>query len=198
MLWRLPTVEEISSVRRQLSLSQSKLARLSGISQSALNKFERRQTDLGYSKIYRVSEVLMRKLQDQVGSPDLLSSYEAKDIMQDNIVWIDALDKVGDAINLMAKEGFSQIPVKKQGQSVGSVSERMIISHLDKGTSLAELSDVTVESIMGPPFPTVSCNTVLEAVSIILEHSNAVLVALDSDIVGIVTLADFLKLAKKH
>jgi predicted transcriptional regulator len=198
MLWKLPTVEEISSLRRQLSLSQSKLAKLSGISQSALNKFERGQIDLGYSKISRIAEVLMRKLQDQMGTPDLLSNYEAKDIMQDNIVWVNALDKVGDVISLMTKEGFSQIPVKKQDRSVGSVSEKIVISHLDKGTSLDELSDVTVESIMGPPFPTVSCNTVLEAVSIILKHSNAVLVTSDGAIAGIITLADFLKLTKKR
>ena len=196
MLWKLPTVQEIATMRKQLSLSQYRLARLANISQSMINKFEREQVDMGYSKVVRICEVLSEVLNLQIQRSPRPSRVFVKDIMEKKVIWVEATDKVSTAVNLMTEHAFSQLPVAKNNQSVGSISERILKNHLDKGVDPDELKEKIVEKIMGPPFPEVSQDTILEAISIILEGSGAVLVRKQENIIGITTPADFMKLAK--
>ncbi|HKS59574.1 MAG TPA: helix-turn-helix domain-containing protein, partial [Thermoplasmata archaeon] len=54
----LPALDEIPRLRRALGLSQTKLASLAGVSQSAIAKIERGQTHPSYEVVKRLLECL--------------------------------------------------------------------------------------------------------------------------------------------
>jgi predicted transcriptional regulator len=196
MFWKLPSVHEIVAARKQLEISQNRLAKDAAVSQAMINKFEREQVDMGYSKVIRVCDVLLRAFNQQIQKSTKLSNLYVKDIMEPEVVGVQANDKVIIAVNLMTKYGFSQLPVMRNNQPVGSITERILKNHLDRGINPEQLRKKVVESIMGPPFPEVSQDTILEAASIMLESCEAIIVRVQEKIVGMITAADFMKLAR--
>ena len=68
-------VEKIGEIRRVLGLTQTELAKLSGVSQSLIAKIESRKIDPAYSKVIAIFEALEnRKKQHREGR-------KAKEIM---------------------------------------------------------------------------------------------------------------------
>jgi len=67
---------------------------------------------------------------------------------------------------------------------------------LTAGEDMSRLVRRSVEEIMESPFPTVSKDTDVDTIYHLLEHSSAVLVSDRGRVVGIVTKADALKLAR--
>lgn len=98
---------------------------------------------------------------------------------------------VSEAVELMKKYDIEHIPVLKDGQLVGSVSEGGLFQ---KMFSNPDIKTSTVESVLEPNYPTVSFDTSVERLGgLITKGSGAVLAKDDSGKLHIVTKYDVLQ-----
>jgi len=109
-----------------------------------------------------------------------------------NLVFLQAKDKVRHAIEVLNTNGFSQIPVIENGQSVGSIREAKVMASLVDNHTLL---DATVEEVMGSSFPSLDEKTDLQIVKKQLAESPAVLVLEFGRIIDIVTRYDIIEYA---
>ena len=97
-------------------------------------------------------------------------------------------EPVANAISLMKKHGISQLPVRKDGEFVGSLNERKLFEELIENP---EAPKKLVGDIMQKPFPLVEATTPIEEVARLMTKDNdAVIVALSDSTYHIVTPND--------
>lgn len=179
MLYEL---ERIKSTRQRLGLTQAQLADLAGVSQSLVTKIERGTVEPSFSlakKIFLALEERSKQSQKEI---------IAKDVCTKNIIFIKASDTVNTAFNLMKKNAVSQMPVIKDKNIIGGISEETFIK---KYKQIQE--KMTVEDIMDEPFPTMPENTEIVLIRDILKHYPAVILLKQGKPTGIVTKADLLR-----
>jgi predicted transcriptional regulator len=171
-----------------LEITQSQLAKESGISQSTIAKIERGKMSASYDtvvKLFNTLEILKTK------NPGNLI---AADVASKNVVFVQSTDYVRDAADLMRSSGFSQLPVFNGESSVGSISERRIFDLLRDGKTMDELKDTPINSIMDESFPVINENISMSMVTSMMTDCNAILVSRKGKIIGMITNADILKL----
>ena len=115
------------------------------------------------------------------------------DIMSKPVVSVSRMQLVRDAVELMRKKGYSQLPVVDGSRGVGSISEKTILDHAERGESLDAVLNYRVRDIMDPPMAVVNEDTPLDFVLGLLQGSYGVLVAKGENTVGILTKSDILK-----
>lgn len=185
---KFPDVREIKRMRKALDMTQIELSGISGVSQSTIAKIENDSINGSYGTVVK----LFMALEEMVHRRRM--GKKAGDVSSKNIVSIQAKEKVKRATEIMRESGYSQLPAFDGQQPVGSISEYGILTLLRDGTSMEEVSERTVRSVMSDAFPVVSEETPLETVTSILSTSNALLVGKNGRITGIVTSSDVLKL----
>lgn len=179
---------QIASVRRRLGLSQSELARKSGVSQSLITKIEAGHLDPSYSRLKAISQVLERTT--------VSSKPSAFEIMNRELLKIDATDTVARAIEIMTKHSVSQIPVFIEHELAGTVTESGLLEFVVRRGTNAESLQTSVREVMSDPLPQVPPDTNAEDLVPLLNHFPAVLVSTKGQIQGIVTKSDLLSNAK--
>ncbi|MEM4310792.1 MAG: CBS domain-containing protein [Nitrososphaerales archaeon] len=181
----LPSLEEIKKKRLRLGLTQRKLARTLGISQSIIAKIEAGNVSPSYS--------ITKKLFDYLEGLEVSKVGRARDVMSKEPLFILSHSKVKDAVNLMLKYGFSQLPVKDdKGFVVGSLLEKSITRKLLSLQEPSKLFEKRVEEIMDEPFPMVGESTPLSLVANLLQYFQAVLVVNNGKVKGIITNSDII------
>lgn len=178
-------LKNIQKMRKALGLTQSDLARLSGVSQSLIAKIEAGRIDPSFSKTMAIFETL-QKLQ-------LKNSKKVKSVMTKEVISVDAESSVMEVVKLMRKHAISQMPVLSKDEVIGSVSEKALIKKLAEEESPKLLFRKKVKEVMEPSFPTVNEDTPIDLLIPILNFYPAILVMKGKIIVGIVTRADLLK-----
>jgi predicted transcriptional regulator len=173
----------IKEKRKRLGITQQKLAKLAGVSQSLIAKIESGRIDPAYSKVKSITEVLERE--------GFSKEKTAKDIMHTGIVALSASETLHSAAAKMRKHGISQMPVVDGKQVVGSLSEQALLAHFSVDPK--KISRLTVSEAMEQAFPTALPATPISAVAALLRHYPAVLVMDRGNIAGIITKADLLK-----
>jgi len=108
------------------------------------------------------------------------------------LIYLSAKDKVRHAIEVLNQNGFSQIPVIENGQSVGSIREAKVMASL---VDNPQLLDAPVEEVMGSSFPCLDEKSDLHIVKKQLTESPAVLVLEFGRIIDIVTRYDIIEYA---
>jgi cystathionine beta-synthase len=98
---------------------------------------------------------------------------------------------VATAIELLQKNGVSQLPVLKAGQAVGSIQEvtlaRLLHDRID-------VSKVPVQEIMAKPLPQLDVTTHLdEAYRLLLAGNTGVLAVADGKVLDIITRIDLIQ-----
>ncbi|TKJ17850.1 hypothetical protein CEE44_05000 [Candidatus Woesearchaeota archaeon B3_Woes] len=172
-------ISEIKPIRKKLGITQSELAKQANISQSLIAKIEAGTLDPTYSKAKKIFEVL--------NSLSKSKELKAKNIMNKKLISINPETKIKNAIKEMRKHGISQIPVLKNNNCVGLVSETIILNSFTK-------KDISkVEDIMGDCPPIISKDTSIEIVSNLLKFYPIVLVSEKGDLQGLITKSDILK-----
>jgi len=177
-------IKDLQKMRKMLGLTQSELAKLSGVSQSLIAKIEAGKIDPSFSKTMTIFETL-QKLQ-------LKNSKKVKNVMTKEVVFADAESSVGEVVKLMYKHAISQMPVLSGDEVIGSVSEKVLIKKLSTEESKS-LFIKKVKEVMEPPFPTVNEDTPIDLLIPMLNFYPAILVMRGKSIAGIVTRADLLK-----
>ena len=181
-----PTLEDIAKKRRQLGLKQTELAKLAGVSQSLIAKLEAGTIDSSYTKVKVIFDVLERI--------ETKTKIQEQKIVPNQIIGIQKDEPIAKVVGLMKEHGYSQIPVFRGKQSVGSISEKTILREILGGKGLEQISKLPCEEIMEDAFPQVGEDAPLSLISSLLQVYSAVLVSKKGDVSGIITKADLLRM----
>jgi cystathionine beta-synthase len=124
---------------------------------------------------------------------DVLRRKHAEGEIPD-LLTVETHAKVRDAVSLFHEHRVSQLPVVSAQDPqtvVGSVSERGLLRH---AMDDAALLGAEIIEVMEPPFPAVAAGDgVREAVELLADKREAVLVNMDGRAAGILTRADLLE-----
>jgi predicted transcriptional regulator len=175
-------LSEIKAMRRNLGLTQSELAKLSGVSQSLIARIESGRVDPTYSKVGNIFDAL-----EKIEMPNELT---ASNLMKRHVISVSSNESVIKAAGIMKKYNISQLPVIDKSSVVGLINERDIFHSVSEKPR-------TVKDIMEDAPPIISTNTPLDVVTHLLDYNYAVLVSDNGKIKGIVTRANLLKLVKR-
>jgi predicted transcriptional regulator len=182
----LPSLEEIARKRRMLGLTQNRLAKLAGVSQSLIAKLESGKTDSSYTKVKAILDVLNQL--------EMKMEVHAREILHSEVVGVQKSEAVSKAVRLMMEHGYSQLPVFDREHAVGSISEKTILSQVSAGKDLSQVSALSIGEVMDEAFPQVGEDAPLSLISGLLQVYPAVLVSKKGKVIGIVTKADLLKM----
>nr|WP_191453916.1 CBS domain-containing protein [Halogeometricum sp. CBA1124] len=172
----LPTPHDLRERRKELDLTQSTLAEMAGVSQPLIARIEGGDVDPRLSTLRRI----VNALDEAEGSV-----VRADDLMNTNVVSVSPDDSVRDARDRMLEEGFSQLPVIRDGRPVGIISNGDIRRVQDE-----DVGDLPVAEVMREAITTVEPEATLEEIDSSLDHHSAVLVVGGGQTVGIITEAD--------
>ncbi len=127
--------------------------------------------------------------EDVKNAEDLIRIHADK-----RLVSVSVTDPVSHAIVLMKQYDISQIPVKENGQFVGSLSDHQMYDRILEDPLLKELP---VKNIMEDPFPEVNGDMSINKVSqLFSNNTRAVIVNYDNDSTHIITLQDIIDTIK--
>ncbi len=182
----LSEINEIRILRKKQNLTQSQLAKLSGVSQSLIAKVEAGIIDPSYSNFRKISEVL-----EGLGEEKEL---KAGDVARDRIISAELSEELSEAVKKMKQHGISQLPVMEKGNVTGLLAETNVIESIHAGKDIKRL---IVSDVMGEAPPTVPEKTPLKVVTELLRVSPLIVVTEKGKPKGVVTKADVLnRLAK--
>jgi predicted transcriptional regulator len=172
----LPTPADLRERRTDLELTQSELADRASVSQPLIARIEGGDVDPRLSTLRRIVSAL-----DEAES----AVMHADDIMHEGVITVAPDNSVREAIDLMVKEGYSQLPVVRDGRPQGIISNSDI-RQLDSDTA----GELPVAEAMREAITTVEPDATLDEVNAHLNHQAAVMVVEDGQLGGIITEAD--------
>lgn len=185
----LPDLLELRRLRKIIGLTQDELAQRAGVSQSMIAKMETGSLNPSYEVVRRIYQVL--------ATTESQTQTKAYEIMSP-VIAVRVEDTVQSVVDLMKKDGISQLPVFSQDEkNVGRITEQTLLDILLEGRNLKDISEQPVNSIMGTVFPVIGHETPLRAITELLRFSSAVLVSeKNGKISGIITKADLLNTSR--
>jgi predicted transcriptional regulator len=183
----LPSPEDIKKRRISLNLTQNDLARLAGVSQPLIARIESNDVDPRLSTLSRIINAFEFTEKKKV---------LAADIMHSPVIHTQPDSSVEEAVDIMEREGFSQLPVIENGIPVGSISSDTVVHYITEHDT-KKLSNMQVKEIMSSSFPALSKDIPVSTISHLLDQSPAVLVVEWGRVVGVVTRHDVMKLVHK-
>jgi len=137
-------------------------------------------------KVYNDQWMMERGFLDVKTVKDIINSRPKTTLLSVNIN-----DTVLDAINIMKKNDFEQLPVLENDEVIGSISEAGILARILENTNIKNES---VKSIIQKPIPIVAGDTPLDRMNSYINKDNgAVLVRDNNNDLHIVTKYDLLK-----
>lgn len=172
-------LKDIKEIRKKINLTQTELAKKSGVSQSLIAKIEAGRLDPTYTKALKIFNTL-----------DTLSKekeVKAEEIMTKKIITVSPDSDVQDIIKKIRKYNISQIPVIDKDKSVGIISEANVLDALMQGKK-----DIKAKNIMKETPPTISKTAPMTVVSNLLKFYPIVFVEEQGKLLGVITKADVL------
>lgn len=182
----LPAISQIKRLRKALNITQKKLAKEIGLTQSTISRIENGTMDPPYTKFKLIYEFLES---ERIAKNK--SKKHAADIMTTEIISIPPQSTVKNAVDLMTKHNISQIPILENNQNLGSVTAKKIQKYITDDPVILKLK---VSDISELPFPEVEKNWDIHDISNLLISYPGVLVKDKKQFVGIITAANFLKI----
>ncbi len=175
---------QLKKLRLQLGVTQAKLARDAGVSQSLIAKIEAGTVDPAFSSLKAISGAL-RSYRATV-------ERKAADVMSSPVVSVKATSTLSDCVAMMKKHGISQMPVLEGERSVGAVTENSILGLLAQSGDPAKVLSQPVRKFMGPALPVVNRDTPTGALLSLFSYVPAVLVSSGARIEGVIAKIDLL------
>jgi len=172
----------IRQERKKLGITQQRLSKMAGVSQSLIAKIESGKIDPSYSNA--------QKLIDAIQNAAHRSEKKASDIMHADVASVSSGTTLHSAAALMRKKAISQLPVIENGRVVGGISEQGCLSLY---STKKDVSSLRVSDAIEEAFPAALPSTPISAIAALLRHYPAVLVMERGEVAGIITKADLLK-----
>jgi len=182
-LIKLVSGEDIRRLRKMMGLTQKKLAKKAGVSQSLIARIEKNSVDPRLSTVRKI-----------LGALSLIKAGKiAKDVMHSPVITVKITDTVRKAVELMRKHNISQLPVLKKKVMVGSIKESTIIHRLTRGGNIRKMFFTPIYNIMENPFITVNPSMGIDEVLSIMSSGHSAVSVIDKGtLVGIITKIDVL------
>ncbi|MDP2908474.1 MAG: CBS domain-containing protein [Nanoarchaeota archaeon] len=174
-------LEEIKIIRKKLDLTQTELARLSGVSQSLIAKIESKRVDPAFSNTKKIFETLNRI--------ERKNSLKAKDVMNKKIISVKAKDSIREIIAKMREYEISQIPVIDKDVK-GVVSESSILEQIQQGK---DIKDLKTEDVINETPPILSEESDIALITNMLKYHPLILISRYGKLTGVITKADILR-----
>jgi predicted transcriptional regulator len=173
----LPTPTDLRDRREELDLTQAELADRAGVSQPLIARIEGDDVDPRLSTLRRIVEALEEVEGDIV---------RARDLMHADVASVAPDDSVAEAVDIMGEEGYSQLPVVRDGRPQG------MISNADVRHRALEVdpTELPVAEVMNPATETVGPDATLDEIDTRLDLNTAIVVVSDRGVEGIITEAD--------
>jgi predicted transcriptional regulator len=173
----------IKSARKKLGITQQRLSKLAGVSQSLVAKVEAGKLDPSYSKAQKMVDALSREGSGQ--------EKTARDIMHSEVASVSSGSTLHEAAAIMRKKAISQLPVVEDGKVIGSINEQAVLRQFSENPK--GIAGIKVAEAVEDSFPTTLPSTPISAIAALLRHYPAVLVMARGEVAGIITKADLLK-----
>lgn len=178
-----PIPQELRVLRKRAHLTQKELATRAGISQGLVARIESGDVDPRLSTLRKILKVLNEVTE---------TKFTMRNIMHQPVITVDTEETIGKAVEVMWKNGISQLPVMKGDNMVGSIREETILKKL-KDESFKELLNIPISYLLEEPFPTVTIEADLDEVSKLLSMgSPAIVVNEHGRMIGIITKIDLI------
>ena len=177
----LAELNEIKALRKRHNLTQSQLAKLSGVSQSLIAKLEAGLIDPSYSNF--------RKLHDVLTGLAEKKEPKAGYIVSERIISVSKNDMLSEAVRKMKHYGISQLPVMERDNLIGLIAETNVIESIHDGKDVRKLKTAEV---MDEAPPSVPIKTPIKVVTELLRISPLVVITDKGKPKGVVTKADVL------
>ncbi len=176
---------DIKEIRKRFNVTQSELAKRSGVSQSLIAKIEAGRIDPTYTKAKRIFLTL-----DNLAKTN---ETKAEDIMNKKLITLSPADDVKVAIKKMKKYEISQMPVTENDNAVGIITESTIMNKMAEIDDPSKLISLVVRDVMEDCPPIIPKATGSSIVSSLLRHYPAVLVSDNGKLTGLITKSDMLR-----
>jgi cystathionine beta-synthase len=116
---------------------------------------------------------------------------QAKENETPPLVSVEPVTSVRMALSTISSHGISQLPVLRDGECIGSISEDRLMARVIESPALL---DRPVEAVMDSPYPVVDGHVDLDEVTRLLTRANAAcLVRRNGGLAGIVTRYDVVR-----
>lgn len=122
-------------------------------------------------KIYNDQWMMERGFLDVKTFKDIVNGRHSK-----RLVTLEPTHTVAEAVDLMKKYDIEQIPVMKDHECVGAVSESGLFQ---KVFSNPEIRNATVASVLEPAYPVVDFDTPVERLGSLITKENGAVLAKD-------------------
>ncbi len=122
-------------------------------------------------KIYNDQWMMERGFLDVKSFKDIVNGRSAK-----RLVTIEPTHTVAEAVEMMKKYDIEQIPVIRNGEPIGAVSESGLFQ---KVFSNPEIKNASVESVLEPSYPVVDFDTPVERLGNLITKENGAVLAKD-------------------
>ncbi len=175
-------IKDIKRIRIQLGLTQTELANKANVSQSLIAKIESDLIDPSYSNIKKIFETL-----------DILKSENesiAKDLMQKQVIVMEYNATIKSAIDKMRKSAISQLPVMKDNNIIGLITESDILEAISANS--VDKNKSTVSEIMKDAPPIIAETTRIKVILNLLKFYSILVVVNKGKFIGVITKADIL------
>jgi predicted transcriptional regulator len=182
----LPELTEIERKRRTLGLTQAELARRTNLSRSLIAKVETSRTMPSYEKAKIIFDEL-DTVEKKAGIG--LHNLTLGQICSREVEYAESDETIGEVWKRMEVKTFSQLPVRRDNQIIGSVTERTINRAIIEGNP-TDKAGLTLSMIMEETFPMLPAETPIATVIGLLQHYQAVLVQEHGEVTGIATNTD--------
>ena len=179
----LPKLEQIKDRRKSLQINQKEFAKKCGINPSLLNMIERGTTNPSYETWLQIDNCL--DIEEAIAKKNLKT---VGDICISPFKYVRQTDSINDAIKLMKKYDFSQLPVMSGSNCIGIITEQSILSFKAKGGSA---ESAKVKDVMEIPTPIIDEKTpVTPQLCELLSTSSCLLVSHQNKVDGIIAKID--------
>jgi cystathionine beta-synthase len=123
-------------------------------------------------KVYNDQWMMERGFLDVKTFKDIISGRGAK-----RLITVDADQTVGQAFELMQKYNVENLPVIRQGEPIGAISESGLFARMMNNGQ--DIKGKKIEEVLEKPYPIVSFDTPLERLSTLITRENGAVLAKD-------------------
>lgn len=147
-----PKLEEIRTRREALGISLKKFAQMVGTKPSFLSQIETRKANPSFDLFETIFFTLDQQEKHTLKAVKTIGQFSKP------IVSVTKNETLTNAVSIMHKKDFSQLPVFSNSKCVGLVTEHSIAKFFLKSKGTLDDYTVTVEEIMDFPPPIIDSN----------------------------------------